>query len=165
MDFNFYNMMKSRSIFQLLKPGIPKRYLLFVAALVWTFAGSMLLIRGELMIPNDEQLVWLKLLGSLVGGICFFVFLFSKISLKHSRRIINMEEQRPCLFSFFNFKSYLMMTLMISMGILLRKTGIVPLSYLSFFYILMGIPLLMSSFRFYYYGFRYSKATENLTEK
>lgn len=85
--------------------------------------------------------------------------------MKHSRRIINMEEQRPCLFSFFNFRSYLMMALMISMGILLRKTGIVPLSYLSFFYILMGIPLLMSSFRFYYYGFRYSKAIENLLKK
>ena len=157
--------MKTKSLFQLLKPGIPKRYLLFVAALVWTFAGGMLLIRGKLMIPTDEQLVWLKLLGSFIGGICFFVFLFSKISMKHSRRIINMEEQLPCLFSFFNFRSYLMMALMICMGILLRKTGLVPLSYLSFFYILMGIPLLMSSFRFYYYGFRYRKAMENLTKE
>lgn len=44
------------------------------------------------------------------------------------------------------------------MGITLRKTGIVPLEYLSVFYIMMGIPLAMSVFRFYYNGIYYKKA-------
>jgi len=47
--------------------------------------------------------------------------------------------------------------LMISMGITLRKTGIVPLEYLSLFYVAMGTPLLMSAFRFYYNGINYKK--------
>jgi len=39
---------------------------------------------------------------------------------------------------------------MISMGIVLRKSEVVSPEYLSFMYVTMGIPLLMSSFRFYY---------------
>ena len=34
------------NFFQTFKPGIPKRYLLLVAACFWTFAGGMLLVRG-----------------------------------------------------------------------------------------------------------------------
>jgi len=39
---------------------------------------------------------------------------------------------------------------MISMGIFLRKSGIIPLSSLSLAYITMGIPLLLSSGLFYH---------------
>jgi len=38
---------------------------------------------------------------------------------------------------------------MITLGITLRKIGVVSPEYLSFMYVTMGIPLLMSSFRFY----------------
>jgi hypothetical protein len=46
------------------------------------------------------------------------------------------------------------MTLMISFGVTLRLSGIVPLNYLSLFYVAMGIPLFMSAIRFYYYAFK-----------
>jgi len=151
------------SFLRMLKPGIPKRYLLFVAAFVWTFAGGMLLTRGFLILIFFPQLLWLKIICSLAGGIIFFVLLFSKISRKHTQRILNMEMEHPCIFSFFNFRSYIMMLLMISMGITLRKTGIVPLEYLSLFYVAMGTPLLMSAFRFYYNGINYKKVVGRTT--
>jgi hypothetical protein len=138
-----------------LKPAVPKRTLLFVAAVVWTFAGSMLMYRGYKMVDTSGPYVWLILLLSLTGGIIFYLKLFSGISLKHTLRILSLKEAYPCFFSFFNFRSYLMMVLMITMGITLRTTGWIPPVYLSLLYLMMSVPLLISSVRFYYTGFYY----------
>jgi len=130
-------------------PRVSKHHLLLVAAIVWTFAGGMLLFRG-LTINNPFSAQWqIKLLSCVVAGLLFFKLLFNRISAKHVIRITNLPIARPSVFSFFNLRSYLMMFLMISMGITLRKTGVVSPEYLSFMYVTMGIPLLMSSFRFY----------------
>ncbi|HEY5590205.1 MAG TPA: hypothetical protein VIK55_04230 [Paludibacter sp.] len=153
-------MTKSNTFFQTLKPGIPKSYLIFVAAIVWTFAGGMLLYRGFSMLIPDTELLWVKLTGSFIVGIIFFVYTFSNISLKHILRIVNLQQDRPCFFSFFNWKSYLMMVIMMSFGITLRMTGIVSPKYLSIFYIAMGTPLFLSAFRFYFYGIYYQKTVK-----
>lgn len=138
----------------ILTPRISKHYLLLVAAIVWTFAGGMLLKKGFTFMQEYPDFMVLKLLGCLVGGLAFFAVLFRKISGKHVVRIQNMPIERPCFFSFFNFRSYLLMSIMISSGIILRKTGVVSHNYLSLVYITMGIPLLLSSFRFYLTFFR-----------
>ena len=131
-------------------PRVPKTYLLLIAALFWTFAGGMLLYRGYSWLLAYPHLFVFKILSCVVGGLLFFKLLFFKISEKHVIRIQNMSIENPCLFSFFNLKSYLMMTIMITSGITLRKTGVISPEYLSLVYLTMGIPLLMSSFRFYY---------------
>ena len=115
----------------------------------------MLLFKGFKMVDASSRLLWLQLLLSLAAGILFYLKLFSKISLKHTIRILNLKEANPCLFSFFNFRSYLMMVLMISMGITLRTTGWIAPAYLSLLYLTMAIPLLLSSIRFYYTGIYY----------
>ncbi len=150
-------MITLKNIFLKLKPGIPKRYLLFVAALAWTFAGGMLLVRGFTFLNSHTSMLWEKISGSLIGGIIFYLILFSKISAKHIRRIVNLHEDKPCAFSFFDLKSYGLMSIMITTGVLLRLSGIIPMIYLSVFYISMGTPLFLSAFRFYYSGFRYDK--------
>lgn len=132
-----------------LTPRVSKHYLLLVAALVWTFAGGMLLLRG-FTINNPLPSHWkLELLWCSIAGLLFFRLLFNRISAKHMLRIKNLPNERPVIFSFFNLKSYLMMFSMISLGITLRITGVVSPEYLSLMYVTMGIPLLMSSFRFY----------------
>ena len=136
--------------FETLTPRIQKTYLLLVAAVVWTFAGGMLLYRGFSFLMDYPHFLVVKIAGSAIGGLIFFKLLFFKISGKHVLRIQNLPHDHPCLFSFFNLKSYLMMTIMITSGITLRKTGVISPEYLSLIYLMMGIPLLMSSFRFYY---------------
>lgn len=135
---------------QQLTPRISRRYLYIVAALVWTFAGSMLLFRGVLLFMDDEHLLWLRLAISIVAGLLFYMLLFSNISRKHTGRIAGMQLEKPCFFSFFNVKSYILMSVMITTGITIRKSGILPPLYLSVIYVTMGIPLFISSFRFYY---------------
>jgi hypothetical protein len=131
-------------------PRVSKHYLLLIAALVWTFAGGMLLYRG-FTINHPLPSHWkIEFFGCTIAGLLFFMLLFNRISAKHVLRIKNLPIEHPVIFSFFNLKSYLMMFLMISMGITLRKTEVVSPEYLSFMYVTMGIPLLMSSFRFYH---------------
>jgi hypothetical protein len=142
-------------LLQTLKPGVSRRILLFIAALVWTFAGGMLLTKGVMMMGIQTDFFFVRIIVSLIGGSLFYAILFSKISNKHIARIIRLKNDRPCMFSFFNFRSYLMMTLMISMGVFLRKSGVVEPFYLSVLYVTMGIPLFVSAFRFYYSGIYY----------
>ena len=142
---------------QTLKPKIFKRYLFFIAAFAWTFAGGMLLFKGISLFYNIKDFFLLKILISTIGGVLFYFVLFSKISLKHTRRIMELKNDYPCLFSFFGIKSYVLMAIMITSGILLRKSELLSLEYLSLFYIFMGIPLFLSCLRFYYYGIFYYK--------
>ncbi len=140
---------------------VSKRVLLFEAALVWTFAGGMLLFRGSSMLEASSGFSWLKIITCICSGVIFFVLVFTKISRKHVDRINNLFGERHFFYEFFNFKSYLMMAGMITMGILLRKSLIVPLASLSLAYITMGIPLLFSSFRFYLNWFKFQPAANS----
>ena len=142
-------------ILQTFKPKAPKRYLLFFAAFVWTFAGGMLIYKGILLSIEDPESLGLKIPLGIVGGGVFYWLLFSRISRKHSKRIVNLKMEKPCLFSFFNIRSYILMGIMITSGVLLRKFGIIPHQYLVVVYFTMGIPLFLSSFRFYYQGIFY----------
>ncbi len=139
-----------------LKFSVTKRTLLFEAAIIWTFAGVMLLSRGSSMLEASSGFSSLKIAGCICSGLIFFVLVFLKISRKHVNRIINLDGDRHKPYEFFNLKSYIMMIGMISLGVFLRKSLIVPVSSLSLAYITMGIPLLLSSFRFYRRWFYYN---------
>jgi hypothetical protein len=143
------------TLLEKLKPSIPKRYLMFVAGLVWSFAGGMLLTRGVGMLVQYLDEMWIKLLISLPLGIIFYVFMFSKVFKKHSERILAIKHEKPCVFSFFNWKAYLMMGSMIGLGIFLRTSGLISIRYLSLLYITMGIPLSISAIMFFINGLKH----------
>jgi hypothetical protein len=134
---------------------VSKRYLLLVAALVWTLAGSILLFRGVFTNHVHEPHWSLKIGFCVIGGMLFYRAMFDRISSTHVNRIKGMVVERPIIFSFFNLKSYLMMFSMILLGVTLRLSGWVAPAYLAMVYVTMGIPLLMSSVRFYYTFFRF----------
>ncbi|MBE0647330.1 MAG: hypothetical protein IH596_06080 [Bacteroidales bacterium] len=138
--------MVKRVIFEM-KPGIPKRQLLLVAAAVWLFAGGFLLFRGITMLP-EMSMLWLKIVLAVIAGLIFFHLLFLRVSLKHITRIRSLEILRPCVFSFFDWKSYLLMAIMITSGVLVRKTGLIDQKWISLFFITMATPLLLSAVRF-----------------
>ncbi len=144
-------------ILQTIKPKVSKRSLLYIAAVVWTFAGGMLIYKGILLSIQAPEALGIKIFISGLGGAAFYWLLFSNISKKHTKRIVELKMEKPCLFSFFSFRSYILMAIMITSGILLRKSGIIPTQYLLVLYFTMGIPLFLSSIRFYYHGLFYNR--------
>lgn len=140
---------------------VSKRILLFEAALVWTFAGGMLLTRGSSMLEASSGFSWIKITACIGCGLIFFLLVFSNISRRHVNRIKNLQGDQHRFYEFFNSRSYLIMLGMISLGIFLRKSSIVPLASLSLAYITMGIPLLLSSIRFYHRWYYYLSAIDS----
>ena len=140
--------------FDFLTPRVPRTWLLFIAAVVWTIAGGILLLRGYLYSTVKPEHLFLRTAACVLGGLVFYALMFDKISKKHVSRISNLRLEKPCAFSFFNLRSYMLMTIMITAGITLRKSGVMAPQNLALIYVTMGIPLLMSSFRFYSTFFR-----------
>ncbi len=136
------------------KPAVRKRTLLFVAGFVWSIAGCILI--GKALVPlfNIHHHLLLEITLGIVCGIGFYFVLFAMISKKHITRISLLKVDNPCFFSFFNFRSYLLMLIMITVGITLRKLNIINKEYMFTFYLAMGIPLLMSAIRFFKAGIK-----------
>jgi len=132
------------------KPGVPKRHLLLVAALIWASAGGMLGARGAAYLSGARDHLLLRYGIALLAGVVFFLLVFARISLKHVTRIRAIDVVHPCLFSFFNFRSYLMMAVMIAAGVTLRALHLVDPVLLGGFYLCMGTPLVLSAARIVY---------------
>ncbi len=146
------------------KPGISKRHLLFVAAIIWSFAGFKLNSIGFVLFHHIPGIFAYKLAGCIILGVLFFLLMFKRLSKKHVVRIFNLPSEKPFVLFFFNLRSYILMTVMMTSGILTRKYQLIPNEYIAIIYVVMGIPLLLSSLRFYYYGFYYNKFKHKLTE-
>ena len=133
------------------KPSLSKRNLLFMAGVAWTTAGGILAGRGlGYLVQHGQHLGW-RLAGGLLFGVIFYILLFAKISHRHIKRIHGLSIPYPCAFSFFNLRGYLMMAIMISGGIMLRRFDVINKEWLYNFYVTMGVPLLISASRFFYF--------------
>lgn len=140
-------------------PHISNQALLFVAAAVWAFAGGMLISRGIAGIIEYPNYYQFKIILALTGGAAFYLLLFTRITSKYVKRIIGLQNRKVPFYSFFNLRGYIMMTLMITLGITIRRTGMIPFEYLAVFYVTMGTPLLVSAFKFLYTGITFKKTT------
>ena len=142
-------------ILEKLKPGIPKRGLLFMATLVWGFVSYRIITIGLEDIFKNTPIYWVFILAGVLLSIPFFRFFFLRISNKHIKRMLNAKSEWPCLFSFFDVKSYLIMAFMIALGITLQKIKIVPLLYIGTFYISLGLSLFFSALHYLVSGVWY----------
>ena len=133
-----------------IKPGVKKRTLLLIAGCAWSIAGGILISRSLSHLISVNHHLAIEIGTGIVFGSLFYLLLFARISKKHITRINLIEIDNPCFFSFFNFRSYLLMAIMISGGITLRLSGLVNPEIIYTFFLCMGIPLLVSAWRFFY---------------
>ena len=132
-----------------IKPGVRRRTLLLIAGCAWSIAGGILIFRSLAYLIGVNHNLLLEIISGIGFGILFYILLFARISKKHIKRITLIKIDNPCFFSFFNFRSYLLMTIMISGGIPLRLSGLVNPEIIYTFFLCMGIPLLVSAWRFF----------------
>jgi uncharacterized membrane protein YedE/YeeE len=142
--------MKMMKFLEKIKPGVKKRTLLLIAGCAWSIAGGILIYRSLSYLISVNHHLAMEIGTGIVFGSLFYLLLFARISKKHITRINLIEIDNPCFFSFFNFRSYLLMAIMISGGITLRLSGLVNPEIIYTFFLCMGIPLLVSAWRFFY---------------
>lgn len=151
------NMSTNIKILKKLKPGIPKRGLLYIATFVWGFVSFRILSIGLADIYENASLSRISIPAGILLSIPFFKFFFLRVANRHIERILQAKSERPCLFSFFDIKGYLMMSFMIALGITAHKISAIPHKYLGVFYISLGLSLFFSSLHFFISGIRYKQ--------
>jgi len=137
--------------------SIPPRSKILIAAIAWTLVAVALFLRSGILLFNFHHYLLEKVLASITLGILFYLLLFFKISFRRSRLIISLTDDNPRSLSFFDVKRDILITIIAITGFLLRGSGIISFEYVSILYIATGIPLLLSTLRFYYYGTFYDE--------
>jgi len=128
-------------------PSVDKRILVLLAGLMWCSVGIMLI---------RFAVTWLSPMGFRGAGIYYAAgflaampihhFGFLKIADKNLNRLLPLTEKR-CLFSFMTWRSYIIVLVMVSMGIMLRHSAL-PKPYLSILYSGIGLALFLSGIRY-----------------
>jgi hypothetical protein len=129
------------------KPAVTKVVLLLLAGGLWMCVGVMLLslaVSWLLETANSERYVFGG--SGVVLALLVHHFGFLRIVDKNLERILPADKKR-CVFSFMPWKSYLIIPVMITMGIILRHSP-VPKQYLAVLYTGIGLALILSSVRY-----------------
>lgn len=132
---------------------VKRNTLLLLACLVWSAAGFNILRIGLAAYP-----AYLTALNCLLSVLVFAVFqrfIFGKLVKKHTARITAYLEERHFFLKFFDRKAFAIMAVMMSGGIGLRASSIVPERFIAVFYTGLGASLLLAGLLF---GFNYGKA-------
>ncbi|PKP50125.1 MAG: hypothetical protein CVT94_02415 [Bacteroidetes bacterium HGW-Bacteroidetes-11] len=153
--------MKSRPKSAVFKPAVPKRWLFFLAAAVWVYAAFRVFKLAVLYVPEGPFPLWIEIVLGLIGFAVFFNFVFLKVSQKYIQRIAAMEQKNPCLFAFFGWKSYLLIAVMASAGVLFARYEVIPVFMQGIFYIALSGSLFMSAMMFVNAGILYHEAKGN----
>ncbi len=129
------------------KPGVKRKYLILVSGLVWVAIGIMLnaLAISWLSVLHIAS-TWLYIVAGVILALIIHHFGFLKIVDRNLGRIKSLDP-KTCVFAFMSWKSYLLVIIMITLGILLRHSPI-PRNLLSIIYVGIGLALVLSSIRY-----------------
>lgn len=125
---------------------VHKNTLILIAGIVWAIAGFNIVRIG--LVAYEGNFIWWRGLLSVAVFAVFQLFIFGKMVQKHTDRILNYEEERQNFFRFFDTRSYLIMAFMMTLGIGLRVSGVVPNTFIAFFYTGLGASLLTAGVLF-----------------
>lgn len=132
-----------------LKPAVNRKWLIVISGLMWSGVGIFLniLAYNWLKSFNNNQILISILIG-LAVGLIIARFGFGNIANKNVNRILAYPKH-ACIFAFQEWRSYVLIAVMMSMGIFLRTTDLIPKSVLAPIYIGIGTALFLASFKYY----------------
>ncbi|OGC96156.1 MAG: hypothetical protein A2W25_07060 [candidate division Zixibacteria bacterium RBG_16_53_22] len=131
-------------------PEVRREALILLAGTVWSAVGVALVIVAMGWILTIRQSRVIPVGVGIAAGVAIHRFGFSRLAAVNLGRIRAQSpgKEKVCLFAFQNWRSYLMIVVMMTMGYALRHSP-VPKIYLSPIYLAIGLALLFSSFRYY----------------
>lgn len=136
---------------------VKKRTLLAIAGGVWLLAGLNVIRMGVMAYLSLAEFNYLYLLLSLVV-MGLFGAMFYRLSLKHTNRIKTYSGSTRPFWHFFDLKSYIIMAVMMSGGVSLRILGVLPTTFVAFFYTGVGAALMLAGVVFFC---RYARFTDD----
>lgn len=125
---------------------VNSKTLLLIACLVWSAAGFNILRIGIIEYPPYLSVINF-LLSAAVFAV-FEVFIFGRLVKKHTKRINAYGGQKQLFIKFFDVKSFIIMAVMMTGGILLRSLHLAPEVFIAVFYTGLGAALLLAGILF-----------------
>ncbi len=143
-----------------IKPSVKREYLLLISGILWIIIG-LLLNRFAFgwLIKDHFRYTPVYILTGIVLALAIHHFGFLKVVDKNLGRIKTLDT-KACAFAFMSWKSYLLVIVMMSTGIMLRHSAL-PRNILSVVYIGIGLALILSSIRYLRVFIRFNNFFEN----
>jgi len=135
---------------------VPKKYLLLVSGIMWSSVGVMLISLATRWLSKlDIEFPSLVIISGVIPGVLVAVFGFAHIVRKNIRRIEDLKSPSS-VFAFQELRSYILIVIMMSMGIMVRHSGLIPMILKTPGYYTIGTALSLSSIKYYQEFFRSS---------
>ena len=132
-----------------LKPAVHRKWLILLSGIMWSGVGIFLSgLAIKWMIKLETTQIGLIVITGLILGVGISYFGFSKIAQNNINRIKELPE-KPCVFAFQKWHSYVLIAFMMTMGIMMRTSGLIPKPLLAPVYIGIGFALFSSSILYY----------------
>lgn len=131
------------------KPGVNKRCLMLLAGAMWMAVGIMLCNLAYRWLSDSKESAAIFYIPGIIAALVIHHMGFLRIVDRNLDRIRPMSGRR-CIFSFMPWRSYLLIAVMMTLGIVLKNSS-VPRNYLSVIYIAIGLSLALSSIRYFRY--------------
>jgi hypothetical protein len=126
--------------------SLPKNDLMLIAGIVWMFAGTMVIITG---FPAFLTMIsFFNIFFAMAILLIFYLLIFSRLVKKHTARIRRNQNIRMPFWEFFDAPSYIIMVIMMTGGISLRKFNLIPDYILGPLYTGLGVALFSCGTRF-----------------
>ena len=130
-------------------PKVNKNILILISGILWTGVGILLMKIATKWFPLLSQIEFiLSIIGGILLGTAISYFGFSNLAIKNIERI-NLYTDKVCIWAFQKWQSYFLIAFMISLGVFMRSTSIVPKFLLTPMYIGIGFALFTASFKYY----------------
>ena len=126
----------------------PKNTLMLIAGLVWSAAGVMVSAIGLPLLFENGRGQFLLYPMAITVMLVFYLLIFSRLVVKHTKRIRENPKPKLPFWVFFDTASYVVMAIMMGGGILLRTSHVLPAWAIAFFYSGLGIALFSCGLRF-----------------
>ncbi|SDL11435.1 hypothetical protein SAMN05216497_10789 [Clostridium cochlearium] len=130
------------------KLSIPKNYLMLIAGMLWIIAGAMVMKVGVPILTKLIVQGFWHLLFAIATFLVFYIFIFSKLVGKHTNRIKSKKNDRLPFWEFFDVPSYIVMIIMMTGGMWLRTSHLIPDNIIGPFYSGLGFALFSCGVRF-----------------
>ena len=135
-----------------MKHGVSRHTLLYIAGLIWIIAGANILRIGIVTWMSIDNYSLFKVGEAIIVFLLFFLLVFRRLLVKHTYRIARKKEKN-CPFSFFDTKGWIIMAFMMTFGIIVRKFGLMPNSFISVFYTGLASALIITGILFLRKGY------------
>ena len=121
--------------------------LLVIAAAVWFAAGANIARIGL----EEYALGYVNAINvalSVVVGVVFWFMAFHRLTVKHTARIVRYGDERQLFVKFFDGRSFAIMAVMMTGGILIRSLHLLPDVFIAVFYTGLGAALALAGVLF-----------------